>query len=65
MTALAAGLDDADADVREHALRGLRWVDHPAAERLLARLADGETPVARLAKRTLARRADRLTRGGR
>jgi len=58
-------LADADADVREHALRGLRWVDHPAAERLLSRLTEEDSPRARLAKRTLERRAARIARARR
>ncbi|PKN54123.1 MAG: hypothetical protein CVU56_28250 [Deltaproteobacteria bacterium HGW-Deltaproteobacteria-14] len=65
VAALEARLSDPDPDVREHALRGLRWVDHPAAERLLARLAAGDDARARLARRTQQRRAARLVKDGR
>lgn len=53
---------DPSADVREHAVRALRWVDEPAAATRLERLATTRPELAPLAQDTLARRARRLAR---
>ncbi len=65
--ALVALVEDAASDVaprvREHAVRGLRWIDHPAAAAALERLERshrGER-LSDLARRTLDRRARRLS----
>lgn len=55
---LADKLDDPNADVRSHAVRALRWVDHPTAKVTLQSItAEDLRP---LALRTLDRRAIRL-----
>lgn len=48
-------------EVREHALRSLRWVNHDEARLALLRLqASGPKPLRELANATLTRRAQRL-----
>lgn len=51
---------DADAAVREHAVRALRWVDDPAAAARLERIGKARPELAELVKTTLERRAKRV-----
>lgn len=52
---------DVELEVRQHAVRALRWVDEPAAATRLQRLAE-RAELKTLAHDTLARRAKRLAR---
>jgi HEAT repeat protein len=55
---LAAGLEDGSADVREWAVRGLRWVADEDARTLLRQIAAGEdASLARIARRALKKHA--------
>lgn len=61
VAAVERALGDDAISVREHAVRSLRWIDHPAAGRALARVEAGERPELReLARLTTTRRAQRL-----
>jgi len=52
---------DREIEVAEHAVRALRWVDHPEAKLALERLAGkGGASLRRLAQTTLAKRTQRL-----
>ncbi|MFO0748638.1 MAG: hypothetical protein U1F43_23700 [Myxococcota bacterium] len=51
---------DADASVREQAVRALRWVDAPAAAARLTRIGTTRPELAGLAKMTAERRAKRM-----
>lgn len=53
---------DADASVREHATRALRWIDEPAAAARLERIVKVRPELADLAKVTAERRGKRLAR---
>jgi len=58
---LKEALHDDQKQVRQLALRGLRWVDDPAAGTLLNMLSsDTDSPLARLARHVQQRRAERL-----
>ncbi|PIE18183.1 MAG: hypothetical protein CSA66_05015 [Proteobacteria bacterium] len=58
-----AAREDVAPAVRDHAIRGLRWIDHAEAGRALDRIArDGrDARAAKLARRILDRRAARLS----
>jgi|GEM_PF-1234534 len=52
---------DPEQDVGEHALRSLRWVDHPEAKLALERIAEkGPATLRELARKTLDKRMLRL-----
>jgi HEAT repeat protein len=52
---------DAKLAVAEHAVRALRWVDHPEAERALERLAkSGPSHLKTLARTTIDKRVQRM-----
>ncbi len=51
---------DASEAVRQHAVRGLRWVDHAAAAQALLLLAESEGDLSSLAGRVYNRRVKRL-----
>lgn len=60
---MAKGVADTEVDVRTHALRALRWIDHVDAGTLLARLVSGkDAALARLAVVTTRKRNQRLGR---
>ncbi|MFT7582741.1 MAG: HEAT repeat protein [Myxococcota bacterium] len=68
VTAVTAQLADADVAVRRHAVRALRWIDHPEAHTALEAITTrpAATPsLKKLARHVLDRRAARLTRPAR